>query len=276
MEHYEAIRRGEEMARLASSAELEVSDKGPTTSTVSLLTNLGLMALEQGLQDSHDAPVRTKPKWRICSSPNCQRAARGSSGLCMRHGGGLKCRHDGCTKSSRGVSGLCVLHGGGKRCVHVDENGTMACTSTARGTMGLCVKHGGGVECIIEGCTKAGRGSSRKCVSHGGGRRCGMADCMKAARGSSGYCVKHGGGARCQFLGCAKAARIRTSYCSTHTPTASSTSADTHDALPLPDSSSNPVHSSLPATAMSEHEVVYPGQSDVGVQPYAQAQAMSS
>ena len=44
MEHYEAIRRGEEMARLASSAELEVSDKGPTTSTVSLLTNLGLMA----------------------------------------------------------------------------------------------------------------------------------------------------------------------------------------------------------------------------------------
>ena len=50
------------------------------------------------------------------------------------------------------------------------------------------------------------------------------------------------------------------------------------------------MHSSLPATAMSEHEVgsapemqergaelgVYPGQSDVGVQPYAQAQAMSS
>ena len=217
----------------------------------SSMANLGEMTNgESSLRESY-SPVRVKPKWKSCSQ--CERAARGSSGLCQAHGGGPKCRHDGCTKAARGVTHLCVQHGGGKRCEHQDENGILSCTSTARGSSGFCVRHGGGVACIVEGCTKAGRGVSRTCTKHGGGRRCDIPGCSKAARGSKGLCVKHGGGARCQFDGCPKAAKARSPYCSAHGAPAESSPAEpiqTH--YPIADA--NQVHGSLSVPSVSAHE----------------------
>ena len=44
------------------------------------------------------------------------RAARGTTGLCIAHGGGRKCERDGCSTAARGSTPFCTAHGGGKRC----------------------------------------------------------------------------------------------------------------------------------------------------------------
>ena len=269
------------MSNRALTPEFEMSEMAPTTVTASVLANLGFMALE--LHEARDAAVRMKPNWKICNTPGCQSAARDSSGLCTRHGGGAKCRYDGCTKSSRGVSGLCVLHGGGKRCAFVDENGTMSCTSTARGALGFCVKHGGGVQCVVEGCTKAGRGLARKCVSHGGGRRCVVAECTKAARGSSGLCVRHGGGTRCQHPNCTEAAKVKSKFCRSHGAVTLSAPLEAQNAFPLTGNSSNAVDDSVPESSVSTQgkgsksdvpsRVIDPEDTNAHYSPYPQSAA---
>nr|CCA14549.1 conserved hypothetical protein [Albugo laibachii Nc14] len=80
---------------------------------------------------------RIKSTFRRCSSPGCDKGARGKSGRCQKHGGGKRCIAVNCTKGAQGSSKNCLFHGGGYRC-------TMpGCNTGARGTSGLCARHGG-------------------------------------------------------------------------------------------------------------------------------------
>ncbi|VAH48438.1 unnamed protein product [Triticum turgidum subsp. durum] len=98
-----------------------------------------------------------------------------------------KCRFKGCSKGGRGSSGLCIAHGGGQRCA------APGCTKSARGRTDCCVKHGGGKRCRIDNCGKSAQGSTDFCKAHGGGKRCTWGSgCEKFARGKSGLCAAHG------------------------------------------------------------------------------------
>ena len=47
----------------------------------------------------------------VASSQSAQKAARGSSGLCVRHGGGTRCQHPNCTEAAKVKSKFCRSHG---------------------------------------------------------------------------------------------------------------------------------------------------------------------
>lgn len=145
-----------------------------------------------------------------CNFMGCVKGARGSSGLCISHGGGQRCQKPGCNKGAE--STFCKTHGGGKRCEH------LGCTKSAERKTDYCISHGGGRRCeFIEGCDKAARGKSGLCIRHGGGKRCVIESCTRSAEGTAGFCISHGGGKRCQFSsGCDKGAQGSTSYCKAH------------------------------------------------------------
>ncbi|VAI90120.1 unnamed protein product [Triticum turgidum subsp. durum] len=131
---------------------------------------------------------------KVCSYPGCRKGARGSSGRCIAHGGGRRCRREGCNKGAEGKTIYCKAHGGGRRCGH------LGCTKSAEGRTDYCIGHGGGRRCIHDGCRRAARGKSGRCIKHGGGKRCQQENCTKSAEGRSGLCIAHGGGPRCQHL----------------------------------------------------------------------------
>ena len=51
-----------------------------------------------------------------CIKPDCTKSARGATGFCAAHGGGIRCKKPDCTKSAQGATGFCAAHGGGIRC----------------------------------------------------------------------------------------------------------------------------------------------------------------
>ncbi|CAN6838828.1 unnamed protein product, partial [Brassica oleracea] len=144
----------------------------------------------------------------------CDKAARGKSGLCIKHGGGKRCVIESCARSAEGQAGLCISHGGGRRCQF-----SSGCDKGAQGSTNYCKAHGGGKRCIFSGCGKGAEGSTPLCKAHGGGKRC-MADgggvCSKSVHGGTNFCVAHGGGKRCVVSGCTKSARGRTDCCVKH------------------------------------------------------------
>ncbi|CAL9197326.1 unnamed protein product [Musa hybrid cultivar] len=145
-----------------------------------------------------------------CQKPGCNKGAESRAAYCKAHGGGRRCQQLGCTKSAEGKTDFCIAHGGGRRCGHP------GCSKAARGKSGLCIRHGGGKRCTVEGCTKSAEGQAGRCISHGGGRRCQYQGCGKGAQGSTMYCKAHGGGKRCIFEGCNKGAEGSTPLCKGH------------------------------------------------------------
>ncbi|XP_010939550.1 uncharacterized protein [Elaeis guineensis] len=145
-----------------------------------------------------------------CQKPGCNKGAESRTAYCKAHGGGRRCQQLGCTKSAEGKTDFCIAHGGGRRCAHA------GCTKAARGKSGLCIRHGGGKRCTVEGCTRSAEGQAGLCISHGGGRRCQFTGCCKGAQGSTMFCKAHGGGKRCIFEGCTKGAEGSTPLCKGH------------------------------------------------------------
>mmetsp|Transcript_14158 Transcript_14158/g.16423 ORF Transcript_14158/g.16423 Transcript_14158/m.16423 type:complete len:391 (+) Transcript_14158:152-1324(+) len=182
----------------------------------SALAQANFHQLKRTLSDeSCDSKVSKRRK--ICQHlEGCNRFSRGSSGLCIRHGGERAdarslCAHSGgCNKGAQGPTNLCKIHGGGQRCQHRD------CTKSSQGPSKFCIRHGGGRRCLISGCTKSAQGKTQKCKAHGGGKRCHVLDCPKSAQGATNFCKAHGGGKRCIQPGCTKAARGKTDYCVAH------------------------------------------------------------
>lgn len=157
--------------------------------------------------------VNAKRKKKCIFDGNCQRLSRGSTGLCIAHGGGRRCQFQGCKSGAEGSgnSVFCKRHGGGRRC------GVESCHKSARGGTRYCISHGGGRRCSYSGCGKAAVGSTPFCIAHGGGRRCQFAGgCAKAAQGSTKLCKAHGGGRRCQRDFCTRSAEGATKYCVGH------------------------------------------------------------
>ncbi|CAO2842105.1 unnamed protein product [Amaranthus hypochondriacus] len=146
-----------------------------------------------------------------CQKPGCNKGAESRTAYCKSHGGGRRCQHLGCTKSAEGKTDHCIAHGGGRRCGYPG-----GCTKAARGKSGLCIRHGGGKRCKVEGCSRSAEGRAGLCISHGGGRRCQFSACTKGAQGSTMFCKAHGGGRRCIFAGCTKGAEGSTPLCKGH------------------------------------------------------------
>ncbi|XP_065043328.1 uncharacterized protein LOC135676278 [Musa acuminata AAA Group] len=203
----------------------------PDSSSSTMMHKLKSSVATSGVTQAQQCNSSTKN----CQFPGCAKGARGSSGLCIAHGGGRRCQKEGChkgaegrtifckahgggrrcqylgcTKSAEGRTDLCIAHGGGRRCSHED------CTRAARGKSGLCIRHGGGKRCQKENCTKSAEGRSGLCISHGGGRRCIHPKCTKGAQGSTNFCKAHGGGKRCTYMGCTKGAEGSTTFCKAH------------------------------------------------------------
>lgn len=156
----------------------------------------------------HEKTYKNQP--RKCGFKGCTKGARGSSGLCIAHGGGQRCQKPGCNKGSESRTAFCKAHGGGRRCQ------MLGCTKSAEGKTDYCIAHGGGRRCGHPGCTKAARGKSGLCIRHGGGKRCTKEGCSRSAEGQAGLCISHGGGRRCQYQGCSKGAQGSTMYCKAH------------------------------------------------------------
>lgn len=72
------------------------------------------------------------------------------------------CMIEGCTKNERGTTRLCVKHGGGKRCKF--EGG---CNKGARPYSDFCSGHGGGIRCSYDGCSKGALNKTQFCRKHG-------------------------------------------------------------------------------------------------------------
>ncbi len=145
-----------------------------------------------------------------CAEDGCQRRPAHSKrtgmlklgGLCGPHAfdAGLQmpagyCKVCGKSAVSGGKVGLCVIHGGGLRCTVVGCDKGAA----AGGKVGYCLAHGGGPgpRCTVNGCGKAAArgGAVGLCVDHGGGPRCTADGCDKAAArlvgGGVDRCVDH-------------------------------------------------------------------------------------
>ena len=85
--------------------------------------------------------------------------------MCIGHGGGKRCTHEGCDKSARGGTGMCVGHGGGKRCSHE------GCDKSALRGTAMCRVHDWTKRWTHEGYANVGRGETAVCVGHGEGKR---------------------------------------------------------------------------------------------------------
>ncbi|CEG36150.1 uncharacterized protein PHALS_00476 [Plasmopara halstedii] len=141
---------------------------------------------------------------RKCSHEGCKKHVA-SSGLCRSHGGGRRCQVPDCMSSAQS-RGLCYVHGGGGRCQRE------GCGSSAK-KGGYCIAHGGGHRCEVTGCTSSAVSGAR-CRAHGGGRRCAIQDCSSSAK-TGGRCIAHGGGKRCTVEACTSSAQ-RLGLCKAH------------------------------------------------------------
>ncbi|KAG2869529.1 hypothetical protein PC113_g54 [Phytophthora cactorum] len=147
---------------------------------------------------------------RICALPTvvvvegCEKSSQGGN-MCIKHGGGKRCKHPGCDKAAQ-TNALCKAHGGGPRCQF------SGCTKSSQGG-GFCRAHGGGKRCTAQSCNK-GTQRGDFCALHGGSRFCEVTGCMRNDRGG-GFCAHHGGGKRCSVANCNRSCR-RNGLCSTH------------------------------------------------------------
>ena len=77
---------------------------------------------EEGLTSDNEvggAPVvkvhGNKRLRRHCNEEGCTKAAKGSTGKCVAHGGGKRCSVADCSRSAvAGPTGMCIAHGGGE------------------------------------------------------------------------------------------------------------------------------------------------------------------
>ncbi|KAF8643226.1 hypothetical protein HU200_066931 [Digitaria exilis] len=90
---------------------------------------------------------------KVCSYPECLKGARGSSGLCIAHGGGRRCQRKAATKGQRveTISAKPMEVGG--RCDYL-----WMAPRALKGRTDFCIAHGGGRRCSQEGCKRAARG----------------------------------------------------------------------------------------------------------------------
>ncbi|EQC42801.1 hypothetical protein SDRG_00522 [Saprolegnia diclina VS20] len=95
---------------------------------------------------------------KLCSVHGCAKRAK-AGGVCIAHGGGIRCAKDGCAKHAVSM-GHCISHGGGKRCT------VLGCHNASR-KYGVCWSHGGKRMCLKQGCTK-GPKTGGYCWAHGG------------------------------------------------------------------------------------------------------------
>ncbi|CAA3013790.1 Hypothetical predicted protein [Olea europaea subsp. europaea] len=183
----------------------------PTSTTLNVaLTSETTPISVAGASGSVNKQQHRRTGVKTCRFKGCIKGARGSSGLCIAHGGGRRCQREGCQKGAEGRTVFCKAHGGGRRCQY------LGCTKSAEGGTEYCIGHGGGRRCSHEGCARAARGKSGLCIRHGGGKRCMMENCSKSAEGISGLCISHGGGRRCQYPACTKGAQGSTMFCKAH------------------------------------------------------------
>ncbi|ETV94379.1 hypothetical protein H310_12017 [Aphanomyces invadans] len=110
----------------------------------------------------HAADSPSKPSSstgvKLCGVPGCEKRAK-AGGVCIAHGGGIRCSKDGCSKHAVSL-GYCISHGGGKRCT------ADGCQNASR-KFGVCWSHGGKRMCLVQGCTK-GPKTGGYCWAHGG------------------------------------------------------------------------------------------------------------
>ena len=156
---------------------------------------------------SKESPCKKKKE--RCSHGKCGNESV-SKGLCKRHGGGMRCAHEGCVKAAQGTRELCIQHGGGKQCSH--DKCVRAVVSR-----GLCKRHGGGKRCSQEGCNKAAQGGLELCITHGGAKQCSHSECVKVVV-SRGLCREHGGSKPCKYKGCRKVVETE-GLCKLHSAT---------------------------------------------------------
>ncbi|RHZ01005.1 hypothetical protein DYB37_001690 [Aphanomyces astaci] len=95
---------------------------------------------------------------KLCGVSGCEKRAK-AGGVCIAHGGGIRCSKDGCSKHAVSL-GYCISHGGGKRCT------AEGCQNASR-KFGVCWSHGGKRMCLVQGCTK-GPKTGGYCWAHGG------------------------------------------------------------------------------------------------------------
>lgn len=192
------------------SAVSEPGSAAPLNHTGSSMKRCNFVGCTKGARGSTGLCISHGGGQR-CQKPGCNKGAESRTAYCKAHGGGRRCQQLGCTKSAEGKTDHCIAHGGGRRCGFPG-----GCTKAARGKSGLCIKHGGGKRCKVEGCTRSAEGLIGLCISHGGGRRCHFNGCKKGAQGSTFFCKAHGGGRRCIFAGCTKGAEGSTPLCKGH------------------------------------------------------------
>ncbi|CAA2961929.1 Hypothetical predicted protein [Olea europaea subsp. europaea] len=183
----------------------------PTSATLNVVsTPAATPCSVAGASGSVTKQQQRRTAVKTCRFEGCIKGARGSSGLCIAHGGGRRCQREGCQKGAEGRTVFCKAHGGGRRCQY------LGCTKSAEGGTEYCIGHGGGRHCNHKGCVRAARGKSGMCIRHGGGKRCMMENCTRSAEGISGLCISHGGGRRCQYPACTKGAQGITMFCKAH------------------------------------------------------------
>ncbi|KAL9274663.1 putative WRKY transcription factor 19 [Drosera capensis] len=224
---------GDSLLKLGLSG---VNGAFPGSLKSSASTHIDLELHQPLVKQQLKAVISWAPNAKQCKVIGCTKGARGSTELCIGHGGGQRCQKPGCSKGAESRTAYCKAHGGGKRCQHLvctksAEGKTdywiahgggrrrghpLGCNKTARGKSGICIRHGGGKRCTVDGCTRSAEGQAALCISHGGGRRCQFEGCSKGAQGSTTFCKAHGGGKRCIFAGCSKGADGSTPLCKGH------------------------------------------------------------
>lgn len=143
----------------------------PTQETVSVPSLISIMSRDSMCYKIVKSPRARRSKLncttnlpllsKLCESVDCLTHAR-SGGLCILHGGGLRCADQACERLAV-RSGRCIRHGGGRKCSHD------GCTKLSA-QRGFCVRHGGKRRCTAEMCRKAAR-KGGVCYKHGVERR---------------------------------------------------------------------------------------------------------
>ncbi|KAJ0401300.1 hypothetical protein P43SY_001831 [Pythium insidiosum] len=152
-----------------------------TTYASNRLSIVDLLSPEPS-SESASTVIPKRRKVVNCQVEGCKSRAL-TRKLCMRHGGGSRCRHPGCNNGAK-LRNLCFQHGGSTSCL-VPE-----CDNAAK-RFGYCWVHGGAYVCSYPSCKKfAAQGGL--CWAHGGGNRCSVDGCSKRSYKQYDYrCKEH-------------------------------------------------------------------------------------
>lgn len=148
----------------------------------------------------------------VCRYEGCTSKSRGKSRLCIRHGGGKKCKEPGCFTSVPIINShkgqYCRRHGGGFRC------NMEFCNSVAYYKIGekyFCGKHTGVLKCVHYNCNSINiaKKTNKYCIKHYRNKimKCFHPNCLSNAVSpyssqETAFCKKHGGGITCKIEGC--------------------------------------------------------------------------